>query len=491
MSTVTMPSARSLKSYETLRIVIPTLILASGFGFFWISGSLKQATKAPPPVVRPPRVETIVVEGYTGNLQIDVDGTVVPFREMTLTSEVSGRVQRRDAVCQAGRYVRRGTVLLEIDSTDYQLELKQLEQELRQTEAALTEIDVQLENVKFLTKYAADELELQLREVKRLSRLVGDQTVAQSELDRARSGEVVARNASQRLDNERRVLVAKRASTTAAFELVKTRMEQARLNLQRTRIVAPVDGVVVRDLVEEHDFVQRGTPVVQFEDTSAVEVKCNLVPEELAWLTHSSNDLSDPRLLYEPPHVPAKVVYQRGNQQFAWDGVLQRFDGIGVDERTRMAPCRILVSDPGAGRAVTTSDDLSATSAETYAPPLMRGMFVRVFIQVPTSVPLAWLPRSAVQLGEKVWRVNDNKLQILPVSIARRNEDGVILSMTDAEPSLRIGDQVVVSPLATAFDGMEVTVADRLAAPAKPTAAESPGSLEPDEFRSPGEAFSP
>ncbi len=483
MSTVTMPSTKPNLVTETLRVVVPLLILVAGFSFFLISGSLKQTAKAPPKVASPPRVETMKVVRYEGNLQIDIDGTVVPFREMTLTSEVAGRVQRRHELCQAGRFVKQGTILLEIDPRDYELEIKQLEQEILQTQAALTEIDVQLENLDSLEKYAEDELNLQLREVKRLTRLVGDQTVAQSDLDRARSGEVLARNASQRLANERRVLAAKRASTTAALELVKTRKEQAQLNLTRTRIVAPVDGVVVQDLVEENDFVQRGTPVVEFEDTSAVEVKCNLVPEEIAWLARARHDRSDDHLMYEPPRVPAKVIYERGSEQFEWDGVLARYDGIGMDERTRMVACRILVDDPGAGRPTGSVDDPRRPPPSNPSPMLMRGMFVRVVIDVPTASQLAWLPRTAVQLGDEVWRVVDDKLQIVPVTIARRTADGVILNVVDAERSLQIGDRAVVSPLATVYEGMEVTMAvpdtdelPNLSAPDRMPGADNTGS---------------
>ncbi len=49
----------------------------------------------------------------------------------------------------------------------------------------------------------------------------------------------------------------------------------------------------MRDLVEENDFVQRGTAVVEFEDTSAVEVKCNLMSEEVAWLSRSKDSQSE------------------------------------------------------------------------------------------------------------------------------------------------------------------------------------------------------
>ncbi len=100
MATVAMPPAKPNIIQEFLRITIPLLILGAGIGFFWISGSLKKTAKTPPPDTRAPRVVTAEVTGYQGDLQIDVDGTVVPFREMTLTSEVAGRIKSRSPLCE-------------------------------------------------------------------------------------------------------------------------------------------------------------------------------------------------------------------------------------------------------------------------------------------------------------------------------------------------------------------------------------------------------
>lgn len=439
---------------ESIRVIVPLLILAAGLGFLMISGKLKKTATRPPSVSGPPRVQTAAVSAYEGEMSLDVDGLVVPFREMTLTSEVAGRVKMKSSRCRAGHFVKAGELLLVIDPIDYELELKRLRQELRQAEISVHEIDVQLENIKQLALLAEQEKGLQADEVRRMRALAGDRIVAKSEFDRARSEDILSRNAVQLLANEARVLVARRASMEAAIELAKTRIEQAELDVARTKITAPVDGVIVGELVEEGAFVQRGAAVLMFEDTSAVEVKCNLMNEELAWLTRGQ----PADAAYGLPNTPAKIIFRRGAQNFVWDGKLSRFDGLGLDQKTRMFPCRILVNNPTGGRLLTTASVVDQQNRAT-APPLMRGMYVTVSIQVPSQKPLAQIPRKALQLGNVVWRVRNEHLNIAPVKVAKRNGNSVLIELP-RDDQLRLDDRIVVSPLTTVVDGMAVKVID-------------------------------
>jgi pyruvate/2-oxoglutarate dehydrogenase complex dihydrolipoamide acyltransferase (E2) component len=241
----------------------------------------------------------------------------------------------------------------------------------------------------------------------------------------------------------------------AAMDLVKIRIEQAEINLARTRIEAPVDGVIVRDLVEEGAFVQRGAALAEFEDTSAVEVRCDLMSDEVAWLTRGHLSGGG----YSLPNVPVQIVLTRGAKRFVWDGVLSRFDGVGLDENTRMFPCRILVEEPTGGRLLTTASVIDKEAQEA-APTLVRGMYVRVAISVPSDKRLADIPRKALQLGNVVWRVRDGKLSIQPANVKERLKESVVIELPD-ESQLAVGDRVVVSPMTTVVEGMQVDDVDR------------------------------
>jgi RND family efflux transporter MFP subunit len=51
-------------------------------------------------------------------------------------------------------------------------------------------------------------------------------------------------------------------SAKAAYELAKTELNSARLDLQRTRVLAPADGWISNLNLNEGNYVTRGTPVM-------------------------------------------------------------------------------------------------------------------------------------------------------------------------------------------------------------------------------------
>lgn len=80
---------------QVTRAIIPLLILAVGVGVFWASARLKSA---PPQLAVEESinlVSTKSVEAYEGDLRIDFDGTVVPFREIQRPLKSRGGSKRR------------------------------------------------------------------------------------------------------------------------------------------------------------------------------------------------------------------------------------------------------------------------------------------------------------------------------------------------------------------------------------------------------------
>src|SRR5690606_21217430 len=139
-------------------------------------------------------------------------------------------------------------------------------------------------------------------------------------------------------------------------DLVETKLEEALLDLEKSKIVAPIDGVVVTESVEEGNYVPAGTTLVTIEDTSAAEVRTTLRMDEMNWIWQQGqslggNDLRTPQLDYQLPQIPATITYELGGQQYVWQGQLWRYEGIGLNEKTRTVPVRILIPHP---REVTT-----------------------------------------------------------------------------------------------------------------------------------------
>jgi len=464
---------------ELGRIVVPLGILAIGAIIFVI---LSRQREVPARVVEQeeaPLVETALAVEQQSGLDIEVDGVVVPYREIELSAEVDGKIEYKNEVCQEGSYVKGDTLLLKIDARDYELDRDRLSKELDQADASCKELEAEIENTEALIELAERQLALQEADYKRQQSLHADRVVSDSQLDQAAQSMLQAENALLTLRNQLRVLTERRSSLRAAKERAESLLEKAKLDLTRTEIRVPEDteGVVISDLVERGDYVKKGTPLVTIEDTSKVEVRCSLRVEELYWLWNQSDLASgqaqprSPDVDYQIPRTPqgdltpVTVVYSLGGQDYQWQGVLSRYEGIGLDEATRTFPCRVTVESP---RAVCVSGrDAVPSVGHENAPPngragrragctgppaLVRGMYVTVKIHAEPRTKLVRIPEAAVRPGNIVWAVRNNKLAIINVRVVRVASQLAIIVAGELQP----GDRVVVTPLPVAENGMAV-----------------------------------
>lgn len=439
-----------------LRIGAPLGVLLLGVAAFLVLRSAKESPVRAPERVDAPLVETIVVAPHNGGLNFSIDGVVVPFREIDLSAEVSGRIAMRADICRAGNYVTRGTPLIEIDDRDYKLEVDRLERELAQAAVAVKELDVEISNTQSLAKLAKEQLTLQRRELERQQTLAGKRVVTDSDLDKAKREELAAVNSLLTLDNQSLLFQTRRNRLELARDLCQSQFEKAKLDLSRTKVAAPIDGVIIREMVEADSYVQKGTSLVKLEDTSAVEVKCNLRMEDLYWLwSQSASDAGEPARSptrdYQIPRAPVTVSYELAGRHYIWEGVLSRFDGIGVDERTRTVPCRVLVANP---REVRVDGTAELGGGPVGPPALVRGMYVTVSVHAQPRMTLLAIPQRAVQPGNMVWQVIDGRLSIRRIRVADAEQDRVLV-YADAS-GLKPGMKLVSSPLSAVVDGMAI-----------------------------------
>lgn len=487
--------------------LVPLVILALGVGAY-----LALTGKTPPRVTSAPEtvplVETLQVLPHTKGLDLEADGVVVPFRDIELSAEVAGKILKKAEACRAGQFVTAGSTLFEIDPSDYELEVQRLKDQLAQAEANIAETEVELNNTWSMIELAREEHELQRNELARVQRLA-PRAMSESEVDKAKRSEWLSRNTLATLRNQIDSTTSRQSSLRKAKELVATQLRKAQLDVARTVVVAPVSGMVVRNIVEQDGFVQKGALLAVIEDTSKVEVKCSLRMDDLMWLWGQNRSLpasdsphraapvrsasasdseskeqaaestvltSAPELeaianaahisalprSYELPNADVTVTFQpQGSDvRFIWEGTLSRYDGHGLDERTRTVPCRVVVDRPR---------EVRVESGPGIAPPraLMRGMFVSIRIHAEPQASFVRVPEAALQPGKRVLRVRDNKLQIVgPLMLAQLVDDHCDdCEKTTARKSwivhvskqeLQPGDHIVSSPLPTAYQGMPV-----------------------------------
>ncbi|MBL8892856.1 MAG: HlyD family efflux transporter periplasmic adaptor subunit [Planctomycetaceae bacterium] len=444
---------------STIRTVISVLFILAGIGVAFGLYMLKKAPAQRAESTASVMVSVAAVKAYTGPLSLDLTGLVVPFREINVVSEVTGKVVFKSEEFRAGRYVKAGTVLMQVDQTDYDLEISRIDAELKQTASSLEELEVEIKGARELMEIATNDLSLQQAEYTRKSNPAAG--LSTSELDQAKRAVLAAQNALSSQTSRLNQLEQSRNRWTSTQAVRRADLEMAQIRKSRCIITAPADGVVVSENVELNGFVQPGATIMVFEDTSRAEVRCNLRQDQLDWLwkhapqaaTQATDNALGTEIAYRIPRVPVKVRYASGSEQIEWDGMLDRFDGLGIDQRTKTIPTRVVVAQP-----------IAVGSRGNRA--LVRGMFVKLRIELPTE-PLrelnqffVELPNKSILPGNKVWVYRDNKLVVQRVEVVNTIEspDGRRAVVPLVGEGLLLTDQVVTTPVGTYTSNMTVKI---------------------------------
>ena len=446
---------------EILKYVFSALIIVGAVLTFFFLKSLAEKPETKDSSALIPQVSTETVTPYFGSLDLIIPGSVKPHREIKIAAEVVGKIVTKHPDFQAGNFVLAGTPLAEIDAEDYKADRKSLAAQVAEVEKRIIENQKQIEGEKRNLELAKNDFEIQQRDFQRTERLAD--SLSRSEVDQARRQLNAAQTTLTARENALTLLEAGEVRLESSLELARSQLEKSAINLGRVSIVAPTDGVIVSEMVQENDYVAPGTAVAMFEDVSVGEVVCNLTSAELNWIRKNSkpdtNEAKsiDPRMMaYQLPKTEV-TIFESDDGGPQWKGTLERFDGIGRDEVTKTIPCRIIVPKP-------------ITETEFGPRALVRNMFVKCRVEVETSnsdtsQELLAINEMALQPGNFVWKVVDGKLQSAKVEVVDRTERkfknkriGVIV-VRPIEGSIEPDDQVVVTPLSQPTNGAAVDIA--------------------------------
>ena len=205
------------------------------------------------------------------------DATVRAY-VVTMASEVAGRIVELHVV--DNQYVRKGDLLLVIDPTNFRIAVSQSEAAVQQAQANVRNIEAQMTVQQ--AQINASQAQLQQgraalvfaqQQAERYQTLAKDGwgTVqnAQQFTSQLHQQEAAVQSAQDNLNQALRQvesLKAQRMSAEAGLAQAKAQLNQAQVNLERTRIVAPVDGYVTNLLAQLGDYVNVGVNTISLVD---------------------------------------------------------------------------------------------------------------------------------------------------------------------------------------------------------------------------------
>lgn len=339
-------------------------------------GGQPAGREAPAPVVG-----VVTVHPQTVALTVELPGRLESLRTADVRAQVGGIIQKR--LFQEGSYVRAGQPLYQIDSSTYEANLESARAQLATAQATLAKADADLARYK---------------------PLVAAEAVSRQEYDAA--------------------VTAKR-SAEAGVKAAQAAIKSAGINLNRSRITAPISGFIGQSKVSEGTLLNAGdtTVLATIRQTNPMYVNVTQSASEVMKLRRQ---IAEGKLL-------------------AADGVIAV--GIKFDDGTVYPEKgRLLFADP------TVNESTGQITLRAAVPNdqniLMPGLYVRVLMDQVAVDNAFIVPQQAVTRGAKdtVMIVNaQGGMEPREVTVAQQQGTNWIVTS-----GLKDGDKVVVEGISIA-----------------------------------------
>lgn len=223
-------------------LIIPGVIIILLIGFFTVRGY--RGTVKPTPVagdIRPVSVKLVTVQKGSISSRLTLAAKIVPVTEVTIIPKVSGRVAA--VPVDMGDPVKAGQTLVQLEDTDYNIQVQQMEANLELALAGQKSASLNLERYEQLSKSGV---------------------IAQRDLDDART-------TSEKADAQ-----VKQAAAALA---------NARNQVANATISAPIGGLISSRRVNSGEMVNTSNTVITMVDISSVYAEYNVPESEINRLT--------------------------------------------------------------------------------------------------------------------------------------------------------------------------------------------------------------
>lgn len=190
-----------------------------------------------------------------GNLQASVSasGAVNPVTQVSVGTQVSGQI--KELYVDFNSEVKAGQLIAQIDPETFEFRVRQAMADVDAARAAVltAQANVAASNAA-ISRAQVDAAEA-LRDFERKKDLADKQFIAQSEADKARA---LVNTSGESVKSAQAQLAVTNAQVKSAQANVAQRdaaLSQARIDLQRTKITSPVNGIVIKRAIERGQTV--------------------------------------------------------------------------------------------------------------------------------------------------------------------------------------------------------------------------------------------
>ena len=385
------------------RIALPLIVILIAGGVALLAVKFApQPEKRERPKPAPLSVSVETLQSVAFPVEVQSFGKVQPRTSSTLLPQVSGEVIAINDSFRDGGFFEKGEILVTIDDRDYKVQVEIAESNLYEAQLALRE-----EQAK------AEQAEL---DWKRLQR-----TVPSTPAGANVAPDLVLRKPQL-------------AAASARVKSAKAQLAQAKLDLERTRLVAPYAGRILHKHVDLGQVVSPSTNLADVYAIDYVEVRLPIKNHELQYLSlPESYRFKDKNI-----SLPKVAIENRlGSPTEHWQAKLVRTEGA-IDSNSHQL------------YVIAQLDDPYGTAAHGKRP-LKIGQYVHAKIQGTTIKSALVIPNRAIYQDSYVYVVENQELHRKEVSIQWQNSQMAII-----EAGLEPGDELVTTPLGQVTSGTPV-----------------------------------
>ena len=400
-------------------------------------------------------VEVVRVEEIPFRARVTAYGTVEPSITLNSTAEVSGVISYVHPNLKAGETLPAGTPVVRIEADDYTLQLRQTQEDLKASQSALAELEVEERSARRSLQLATTNLEVGEAELRRVEEIYAEQLISKSARDAEEQKVIQLRQQVEDLQGRLDGFDSRRRSIKAQIARAEQEVENRTTILGRTEISLPFDARIGEVSINRDEFVAVGSPLFEAIDLKGVEVSAQLPMQSMRRLVaHLENQsrvvqqfVQTGGRINESLGLQARVRLVGGMPDASWDArVLRISESIDATRQTI--------------GVVVGVDDPYDKIIVGQRPPLLKGMYTAIDLLAPERAALV-IPRQALHQGRVYLAADDDRLEVRDVAI-QLIQDDIIVPRDGLEP----GDRVVITDLTPVIPGMplEVIEADQAAA---------------------------
>lgn len=386
------------------------------------------------PLTRPERawvVDATTVARQTLKPTLELFGSVQSPQDAELSSGVDGLIT--DVAVLDGNTVEKDQILILIDDRDVRLELQQTEADLLEVKSKLSFAKLRLERERQAAEKEAELLKLTETRSKRAEELAAQGLLSQSDLDTAAENLKRQQLASNRAQLAVEEVEIQLTELSAQISRAQALRDQAAIDLDRTQVRAPFDGVVSDLTVSQGDRVRADDTLMRLQNPASIEVRTQI------------------------PARYAETITKGLATGQAMTAMVQIGEQSAVGELVRIS-----------GQTSEASGGVDSFVRFRTSPRGLRlGSTVRVLLELPPQEDVIALPAEALYGRNQLYKLVDNRMQMIEVE--RVGERVQLMGGTEVlvrSPRLNESDQVVITKLSNAADGL-LTQPSIAAAPGK------------------------